>query len=170
RQGGADPRAALAPAVAKLAEGISVVIAPEGTRSLTPTLGEFKTGAFHLAREAGVPVVPIAIRNAGELMWRDSLTIKPGTVQVAVLPPIDVSAWPADQIRNKTREVQELFADTLAHWPGEPRPAPKTPTPPKRTAAAKAAAKKAPAKKTVTKKTVTKKTVTKKSSSAKRRR
>ncbi len=109
------------------------------TRSLTPTLGEFKTGAFHLAREAGVPVVPIVIRNAGELMWRDSLTIKPGTVQVAVLPPIDVSAWPADQVRNKTREVQELFADTLAHWPGDPRPAPKDPAPPK-----KAAPKKAP--------------------------
>ncbi len=146
RQGGRNPREALAPAVEKLRDGISVVIAPEGTRSLTPTLGDFKTGAFHLAREAGVPVVPIVIRNAGELMWRDSLTIKPGTVQVAVLPPIDVSAWPADQVRNKTREVQQLFADTLAHWPGEPRPAPKTPTPPKRTA------KKAAAKKTVTRK------------------
>ena len=162
RQGGGDPRAALAPAVAKLREGISVVIAPEGTRSLTPTLGEFKTGAFHLAREAGVPVVPIVIRNAGELMWRDSLTVKPGTVQVAVLPPIDVSEWPADQVRNKTREVQELFAETLARWPGETRPAPKEPAPPKKTAPRKAAVKKT-TKKTVAKKTVAKKTVTKKS-------
>ena len=142
RKGGGNPRDALAPAVAKLQDGISVVIAPEGTRSLTPTLGDFKTGAFHLAREAGVPVVPIVIRNAGELMWRDSLTVKPGTVQVAVLPPIDVSAWPADQVRNKTREVQALFEDTLAHWPGEPRPAPKEPKPPARK---RAAAKKAPA-------------------------
>ncbi len=58
RKSGGNPRDALAPAVAKLQVGISVVIAPEGTRSLTPTLGEFKTGAFHLAREAGVPVVP----------------------------------------------------------------------------------------------------------------
>jgi putative phosphoserine phosphatase/1-acylglycerol-3-phosphate O-acyltransferase len=154
RQGGGDPRAALAPAVEKLHDGISVVIAPEGTRSLTPTLGEFKTGAFHLAREAGVPVVPIVIRNAGELMWRDSLTVRPGTVQVAVLPPIDVSAWPADQVRNKTREVQALFADTLAHWPGEPRPAPKDPVPPKKTSPPRKAP---PAKKAVTKKTVTKK-------------
>ena len=167
RQGGGNPRDALAPAVAKLHDGISVVIAPEGTRSLTPTLGEFKTGAFHLAREAGVPVVPIVIRNAGELMWRDSLTIKPGTVQVAVLPPIDVSAWPADQVRNKTREVQALFADTLAHWPGDPRPAPKDPAPPRRPLQEGRprqgrSAKKAAAKKTVAKKTVTKKTATKK--------
>ena len=122
RKGGGSPREALAPAVAKLQEGISVVIAPEGTRSLTPTLGEFKTGAFHLAREAGVPVVPIVIRNAGELMWRDALTIKPGTVQVAVLPPIDVSAWPADQVRNKTREVQE-------HVRRHPRPLARRPPP-----------------------------------------
>ena len=47
---------------------------------------------------------------------------KPGTVQVTVLPPIDVSAWPADQIRAKTAEVQAMFADTLAHWPGGPQP------------------------------------------------
>jgi putative phosphoserine phosphatase / 1-acylglycerol-3-phosphate O-acyltransferase len=159
RKGGGNPRDALAPAVAKLQDGISVVIAPEGTRSLTPTLGDFKTGAFHLAREAGVPVVPIVIRNAGELMWRDSLTVKPGTVQVAVLPPIDVSAWPADQVRNKTREVQAMFEDTLAHWPGEPRPAPKTPKPPatKRAAATSAPAKKAPAKKAAAKKAAAKK-------------
>jgi putative phosphoserine phosphatase/1-acylglycerol-3-phosphate O-acyltransferase len=169
RQGGRNPREALAPAVAKLNDGISVVIAPEGTRSLTPTLGDFKTGAFHLAREAGVPVVPIVIRNAGELMWRDSLTIKPGTVQVAVLPPIDVSAWPADQVRNKTREVQEMFAETLAHWPGEPRPAPKTPTPPKKAAPKKAAPTKAPVKNAPVKKAVAKKTVTKKSASTRRR-
>ena len=102
--------------------------------------------------------MPIVIRNAGELMWRDSLTIKPGTVQVAVLPPIDVSAWPADQVRNKTREVQALFADTLAHWPGDPRPAPKDPAPPKKKAAPrkaaprKAAPEEVPAKKTVAKK------------------
>jgi putative phosphoserine phosphatase/1-acylglycerol-3-phosphate O-acyltransferase len=169
RQGGGNPRDALAPAVAKLRDGISVVIAPEGTRSLTPTLGTFKTGAFHLAREAGVPVVPVVIRNAGELMWRDALTVKPGTVQVAVLPPIDVSAWPADQVRNKTREVQALFEDTLAHWPGEPRPAPKEPAPPKQTPARKAPAKKTAAKKTAAKKTASKKTASKKSASTRRR-
>ena len=167
RQGGGNPREALAPAVAKLREGISVVIAPEGTRSLTPTLGEFKTGAFHLAREAGVPVVPVVIRNAGELMWRDSLTVKPGTVQVAVLSPIDVSAWPADQVRNKTREVQAMFEDTLAHWPGEPRPAPKEPRPPTKKAAKRAAAKAAPAKKAATKKAATKKAATKKAAAKK---
>jgi putative phosphoserine phosphatase/1-acylglycerol-3-phosphate O-acyltransferase len=168
RKGGGNPREALQPAVDKLGDGISVVIAPEGTRSLTPTLGTFKTGAFHLAREAGVPVVPIVIRNAGELMWRDALTVKPGTVQVTVLPPIDVSAWPADQIRAKTAEVQAMFADTLAHWPGGPQP-PARPGPAAATVPAKqAAAKKSAAKKTVAKKATAKKTAATKKTATKK--
>ena len=120
RKGGKDPRKALAPAVEKLREGISIAIAPEGTRSLTPTLGPFKTGAFHLARQAGVPVVPIIIRNAGELMWRDSLTVKSGTIQVVVQPPIDVSKWAEDEIRERVAEVRQVYADTLARWPQGP--------------------------------------------------
>ena len=79
---------ALEPAVQKLRDGISLVIAPEGTRSPTPALGPFKKGAFHVAMQAGVPIVPIVIRNSGELMWRGARTIHSGTVQVAVLPPI----------------------------------------------------------------------------------
>jgi putative phosphoserine phosphatase/1-acylglycerol-3-phosphate O-acyltransferase len=120
RKGGKDPRKALAPAVEKLKEGISIAIAPEGTRSLTPTMGPFKTGAFHLAREAGVPVVPVIIRNAGELMWRDSFTVKPGTVQVVVKEPIDVSQWDPDEMRERVAEVRKMYADTLARWPQGP--------------------------------------------------
>ena len=70
----------------RLREGISLVIAPEGTRSATPALGRFKKGAFHVAMQAGVPIVPIVIRNAGELMWRGASTLREGTVQVTVLP------------------------------------------------------------------------------------
>ncbi|MGA8046320.1 MAG: 1-acyl-sn-glycerol-3-phosphate acyltransferase, partial [Dermatophilaceae bacterium] len=120
RKGGKDPQKALAPAVEKLKEGISIAIAPEGTRSLTPSLGPFKTGAFHLARQAGVPVVPIIIRNAGELMWRDSFTIKPGIVQVVVGEPIDVSGWDPDEMRERVAEVRQMYADTLARWPQGP--------------------------------------------------
>ena len=120
RKGGKDPRKALEPAVQKLREGISIAIAPEGTRSLTPTLGAFKTGAFFLAREAGVPVVPIVIRNAGELMWRDSITLKSGTIQVVVHPPIDVSDWADGEMRDRVAGVRQLYADTLARWPQGP--------------------------------------------------
>ena len=61
-------REALAPALASLESGTSLVIAPEGTRSPTPRLLPFKKGAFHLAMQAGVPMIPVVIRNAGEIM------------------------------------------------------------------------------------------------------
>jgi putative phosphoserine phosphatase/1-acylglycerol-3-phosphate O-acyltransferase len=95
-------------------------------------------------------------------MWRDALTVKPGTVQVTVLPPIDVSAWPADQIRAKTAEVQAMFADTLAHWPGGPQPPAREGPAAATVPAKKAAAKKTPAKKTAAKKVAAKKTTAKK--------
>lgn len=111
-------REALEPAVQKLRNGISVLIAPEGTRSVTPALGEFKKGAFHMAMQAGVPVVPIVIRNSGELMWRDSATIRPGRIDVVVHPAIDVSGWTAGELTKRVAEVRQLYVDTLASWPG----------------------------------------------------
>ena len=110
-------RQALEPAVKTLRNGISVLIAPEGTRSVTPALGEFKKGAFHMAMQAGVPVVPIVIRNAGEMMWRDAMTIRRGCVDVVVHPAIDVSAWTTDDLTERVAGVRQLYADTLASWP-----------------------------------------------------
>jgi 1-acyl-sn-glycerol-3-phosphate acyltransferase len=108
-------KSALAPAVAKLRdEAISLVIAPEGTRSATPRLGGFKKGAFHIAMQAEVPVVPIVIHNAGEVMWRGSQTLHGGTVNVTVLPPIDTSGWSAATIGAHVAEVREMYLDALA--------------------------------------------------------
>ncbi|GAA3236072.1 hypothetical protein GCM10017691_33980 [Pseudonocardia petroleophila] len=106
-------KAALAPAVQRLREGISLVIAPEGTRSVTPALGPFKKGAFHVAMQAGVPVVPVVIHNAGELMWRGASTIREGTVQVTVLPPVDTSDWRADELDARVAEVRAGYLDVL---------------------------------------------------------
>ena len=54
---------ALEPAVDALRRGLSIVIAPEGTRSPTPRLGTFKKGAFHLAMAAKAPIVPIVFKQ-----------------------------------------------------------------------------------------------------------
>ena len=96
------------------------MIAPEGTRSATPRLGPFKKGAFHVAMQAEVPIVPIVIRNAGELMWRGSQTLRPGTVEVGVLPPVDTSDWQRETIADHVAEVRGMFLETLANWPTEP--------------------------------------------------
>jgi putative phosphoserine phosphatase/1-acylglycerol-3-phosphate O-acyltransferase len=116
RADSAQARAALQPALERLRDGCSITLAPEGTRSVTPTVGPFKKGAFHLAMQAGVPVVPIVIRNAGELQWRGSQVIRSGTVDVAVLPPINVADWRRDELGDRVAEVRQLFVDALADW------------------------------------------------------
>ena len=110
---------ALQPAVDRLKKGLSVCMAPEGTRSLSPNIGRFKKGAFHIAMQAGVPVVPVVIRNAGEMMPRTSLAMRPGKVQVAVLPAIDVSKWKAEELDQRVEEVRQLYIDTMENWPTE---------------------------------------------------
>lgn len=108
---------ALKPAVDRLKRGLSVAISPEGTRSYTPRVGKFKKGAFHIARQAGVPIVPVVIRNAGELMWREDHAMRGGVVEICVLDPIDVSDWRDDTMEEHIAAVRQQFIDTLENWP-----------------------------------------------------
>lgn len=110
-------RKALEPVVQRLREGYSIAIAPEGTRSPTPRVGRFKKGAFHMAMRGGVPIVPIVIRNTGELLWRGSTFIRPGTIDVVVHEPISVADWSVEELDERIGEVRELFVRTLADWP-----------------------------------------------------
>ena len=94
-------------------QGKSVVLAPEGTRTVSPRLAPFKKGAFHLAMQAGVPLVPIVIRNAGDVAPKGDFVFRAATVDVEVLPPVDTSAWRVADIDKHVREVRNMFARTL---------------------------------------------------------
>ncbi len=103
-------------------KGLSVLIAPEGTALDTTGVGPFKKGAFRIALAAGIPIVPIVIRNAETIASRKSLAINPGTVDVAVLPPIPVDEWTLDTLPDRIAEVRQLYLDTLADWPTDVPP------------------------------------------------
>lgn len=94
-------------------EGKSVVIAPEGTRTVSPRLAPFKKGAFHLAIQAGVPIVPVVIHNAGDVAPKGDFVFHPATVEVDVLPPVDTSGWKPSTIDQHVAEVRRLFQKTL---------------------------------------------------------
>jgi putative phosphoserine phosphatase / 1-acylglycerol-3-phosphate O-acyltransferase len=109
---------AMQPAVDKLRKGISIAISPEGTRSLSPRIGAFKKGGFHLARDAGVPIVPIVIRNAGEIMWRNAKVAQEGTIEVVVHEPLPTANWTKADLDEWVPRMRQLYVDTLDDWPG----------------------------------------------------
>jgi putative phosphoserine phosphatase/1-acylglycerol-3-phosphate O-acyltransferase len=118
RADGQQSREALDGARQRLEAGVSVVMAPEGTRSYSPQVGQFRKGAFHLAMQAGVPIVPIVIRNAGELMWRNARTARSGRVEVVVHEPIPTAGWTKADLDAAVVRVHQLYEETLESWPG----------------------------------------------------
>lgn len=100
-------------AVETIHSGKSVVIAPEGTRSYDYNLGNFKKGAFHLAMEAKVPITPIVIRNAHDVMPRGKALLNPSVVNVTVLPPISTKKWTAKNLEKNIDKVRNMYLKEL---------------------------------------------------------
>ena len=81
--------------------GVSVVIFPEGTRSLDGKIREFKKGGFVLAVEAGVPIIPVIIHGTNKIMPKKGLRIASGNVHLEFKSPIDTSEF--------TRKTKDLL-------------------------------------------------------------
>lgn len=97
--------------------GLHILVFPEGTRSLTGRLSNFKKGPFFLARETGAPIVPVAVVGTRRMMRKGSFAVYPGSARVELLPVIQ----PGDYA---TREelmaaVRAALADAL---PDEMKP------------------------------------------------
>ena len=78
----------LARAAERIRSGVSVIVFPEGTRSPTGSLRPFKSGPFHLAVAAQVPIVPITVSGSQRITPKGSLTVHPGTVKITYGKPI----------------------------------------------------------------------------------
>jgi putative phosphoserine phosphatase / 1-acylglycerol-3-phosphate O-acyltransferase len=112
--------AALRPVEEAARKGLSILIAPEGTRmdiQEVEGVGPFKKGAFRIAMAAGLPIVPIVIRNSDSVAGRNASMLNPGTVDIAVLAPIDVEDWTVDDLPERIELVRTLYLKTLADWP-----------------------------------------------------
>jgi 1-acyl-sn-glycerol-3-phosphate acyltransferase len=89
----------------------SLVLFPEGTRSPTGELGEFKQGSFSLALEAGLTagavVVPIAICKAHERLPKKSLFVNPGPVYIEICDPVDLRGMDKGRLAAEVRSEIE---------------------------------------------------------------
>ena len=104
---------ALRPVVRTLRDGLSIAIAPEGTRSAGDKLGAFKKGPFHIAMQAKVPVVPIVIHNAADVLPKGGFFVRPARVKVDVLPPVDTSSWTAETVDQHVEDVRNAYLEAL---------------------------------------------------------
>lgn len=107
RQNHARAVAALAQARELIEDGVSIWIAPEGTRSRDGRIGALKKGGFHLARDTGAPIVPVAIRGTIDVFPRGSRVMHRGKrVEVTIGAPIAVEG----------RDISTLSADVAAFF------------------------------------------------------
>ena len=93
--------------------GVSVMIFPEGTRSLDGKIRPFKKGGFVLAVDAGVPIVPIIIRGTRSIMPKGRLMINPGTVKMEIGKPIDTSEYTRDTKNELVDHVRSVICDNF---------------------------------------------------------
>ncbi|MDX9786640.1 MAG: lysophospholipid acyltransferase family protein [Desulfobacterales bacterium] len=90
--------------------GTSIVFFPEGTRSRNGRLGAFKKGAFRLALDLGLPILPISISGTKNILPPDGLNLMPGRVTLTIHPPIDLSEYSIEnlpELMERTRNAIE---------------------------------------------------------------
>ncbi|THB78360.1 MAG: 1-acyl-sn-glycerol-3-phosphate acyltransferase [Desulfobacteraceae bacterium] len=95
----------------KLSNRASVMFFAEGTRSRDGRVKPFKKGAFRFAKDCGLPVLPITIKDSIKILPSDSLNLLPGTITIIVHPPLDLSQCPDESLDQIIRDTR----DTVAH-------------------------------------------------------
>jgi 1-acyl-sn-glycerol-3-phosphate acyltransferase len=108
-------RRAMAQMRARLDRKVSVIIFPQGTRSPDGTVGEFREGAFRLAIEAGVDVVPLAVAGTAESLPKGSLAFTKTSATVSVLPPVSTKGLSVDDAPKLAESVRAELARAIQH-------------------------------------------------------
>jgi len=108
----ADARHAMAGAAEEIQKDKqSVYMFPEGTRSYSkePMLLPFKKGAFHLAVQAGVPIVPVVVENYSNILYLKEWKFHSGEITMKVLKPIETKGLKTSDVEDLTRDIRDLM-------------------------------------------------------------
>jgi putative phosphoserine phosphatase/1-acylglycerol-3-phosphate O-acyltransferase len=113
----------------------TLLVAPEGTRSLQPGLINFKRGPFHVALETGLPLVPFVMRGVRSLLPAGHFVSRSGSIRVDILPPISTTGWIETDLNGRIAEVRSIFlrylpdagSVTISPSQRQPKAQPETP-------------------------------------------
>ncbi len=109
-----NPGAGIVKKMAKLiGDRHSLIVFPEGTRSVDGAVARFKAGSFIFALESDMPVVPISIAGSRHVMKKGRLMVCPGEVTVTVHDPIDTSGIGRDGVRALAERVRDVVRQAV---------------------------------------------------------
>lgn len=100
----------IAEARKRVRKGLSVLVFPEGGRTLDGRLKPFHRGGFFMARELGLPVVPVAIRGARRLLPKGSWLLSPTPIRVYIGPPIQTRGLSDLEVERLTEGVRGMIS------------------------------------------------------------
>ncbi len=101
-------KATIAKAKAQLGNGVSISIFPEGSRTSTGKMGKFKRGAFIIAKEMGLPVVPVTVNGPFDVMKIHTYIFNPGKLELIIhdpIPTVDLSDEDIPELMNKCHDI-----------------------------------------------------------------
>ena len=98
-------------AAAKIKNGVSVLIFPEGTRSRDGTIRPFKKGGFVMAIESGVPIVPVVINGTRAIMTKGKFRVNPGQIHMRIFEPIDTLTYTREEKEALMTRVRRVICD-----------------------------------------------------------
>jgi 1-acyl-sn-glycerol-3-phosphate acyltransferase len=101
-------RKSLDSAAQRIRGGTSVTVFPEGTRASGASVGLFKRGSFQLAVDAAVPVVPVSLVGVKRVAPRGIWTLRSGTVEVRIHPPVATDRRPPNSAEALAEEIRGI--------------------------------------------------------------
>ena len=105
--------ATLEKAKAKIVDGTSVIFFPEGTRSRDGMLRPFKKGAFRMALDLGLPILPLTVSGTRDVLPTGTRDLMPGSVRLVIHPPVAVDGLGGADCSRLSDEVRGIIASGL---------------------------------------------------------
>ena len=97
----------------KVVNGTSVIFFPEGTRSRNGGLGEFKKGAFMMALDLGLPILPITITGTSKILPAHTFKLMPGKAHIYIHSPLDITGYSEKNIHELMEKTRQIIASKL---------------------------------------------------------
>ena len=96
-----------------IAQGYSVMIFPEGTRSVDGSIGRMRSGAFKLAQDLGVDILPLYIHGAGDVMPKNDILLREGAITVEIGSRLAYDSFASADARRLASDIRSLYVDHM---------------------------------------------------------